>query len=365
MNMARAYLEKLTLTGFRNYETAVFDFVQGINLLWGSNGAGKTNVLDAIHYLCLTKSFLNQSDQQNIRFGDPAFIIRGIFSEKDMPVSVVCSVQRDEKKIFRVQEEIYRKISAHIGRFPLVAILPGDYAIISEGSDRRRKFTDGVIAQYNPEFLDSLLQYQAVLEQRNKYLKQVRENPSLTLSLMDVYNQQLDALGSFIHARRKAFLEMFAGYFSDCYRSISGQDDEVHIKLLAGFEGNSPLEEMERALKKDIANGFTSSGAHRDDLEFTLNTLPLKRYASQGQQKSFLIALRLASHSLLHKSLGTPPALLIDDFSDKLDAGRSQRLTELLTARDFGQVFITDTAEIAGLKGSATGGAQVQSIRIG
>lgn len=364
MNMARAYLEKLSLTGFRNYESAVFDFVPGINLLWGPNGVGKTNVLDAIHYLCLTKSFLNQSDQQNIRFGDPAFILRGIFSEEGMPVSVVCSVQRDEKKIFRVQEEIYRKISAHIGRFPLVAILPGDYAIISEGSERRRKFTDGVIAQYNPEFLESLLQYQSILEQRNKYLKQVRENPSLPLSLIDVYNQQLDALGSFIHARRRSFLDMFAAHFSDCYRSISGQDDEVHIKLMAGFEGTSPLEEMERTLKKDIANGFTSTGAHRDDLEFTLNALPLKRFASQGQQKSFLIALRLAAHALLHKSLDTPPALLIDDFSDKLDAGRRQRLTELLMGRDMGQVFITDTAEIAGLSaaGSAT---EVRNIAIG
>jgi len=336
------YLKKLSLINFKNYPEAELEFSGHVNCLTGNNGEGKTNILDAIHYLSFCKSFFNPIDSQNILHDAPFFLIQGVFDNNEED-EVYCGLKRNQRKIFKRNKKEYSRLAEHIGLYPLVMVSPADSELITEGSESRRKFIDSVIAQFDREYLENLIAYNKVLSHRNALLKQIAESGRFDKDALEIWDVQLIDHGKKIYDKRNNFIKSFISIFQKYYELISGGKEKVGIVYTSHFNETNFADVLSNALNRDRAMLYTTVGIHKDDLEFTMDTHSIKKYASQGQQKSFLIALKLAQFDFIKNIKKVTPILLLDDIYDKLDDLRVKQLMELVSSNNFGQLFITDT----------------------
>ncbi|GGD57584.1 DNA replication/repair protein RecF [Muriicola marianensis] len=337
------YLEKISLLNYKNFSDIECEFDSKINCFVGNNGKGKTNMLDAIYHLSFGKSYFNPIATQNIRHGEDFFVIEGTFQLNGREEKIVCSLKRNVKKVIRRNGKAYDKLSEHIGLLPLVIISPADRDLIIEGSETRRKFMDGVISQSDPEYLHALITYQKAVSQRNALLKYFAANHVFDPSTLEIYNQQLQVHGQYIYEKRADFLKNFVPVFREQYGLISGGSEIVNLVYNSGLHEASLSDLLEANLERDRALQYTSVGVHKDDLDFEIESYPIKKFGSQGQQKSYLIALKFAQFHLLKKTVGTTPILLLDDIFDKLDENRVAHIISLVEDENFGQIFISDT----------------------
>lgn len=338
------YLQKLSLVNFKNIESQTFDFQQKINCFVGNNGVGKTNVLDAIYYLSFTKSYFNPIAGQNIRHGQEFFMIEGDYLLNDRQEKILCSLKRGQKKILKRNGKAYDKFSEHIGQLPLVIISPADRDLIVEGSDIRRKFIDGVISQQNKQYLHWLISYNKVISQRNALLKFFAANRTFDALNLKVYDERLIDFGTNIYEKRKEFLREFVPIFNEKYKIISADKEAVNLCYKSQLYEINFKNLLEQSLEKDKIVQYTSAGIHKDDLSFEIGgNYPIKKFGSQGQQKSYLIALKLAQFEFIKQQANVTPILLLDDIFDKLDQSRVSQIINLVNKDEFGQIFITDT----------------------
>jgi DNA replication and repair protein RecF len=337
------YLKKLSILNFKNYPEAGLAFSPRVNCFTGNNGEGKTNILDAIHYLSFCKSFFNPIDSQNIMHEEPFFLIQGQYELNNGEEEIYCGQKRNQKKQFKRNKKEYQRLADHIGLFPLVMISPADSELITEGSESRRKFMDSVIAQFDREYLEHLISYNKILSHRNAVLKQFGDSGKFDRDSLEIWDDQLIAYGEKVFQKRREFINSFIPIFQRYYELISGGKEQVSLLYNSHLNENSFAETLEKALNRDRAMEYTTVGIHKDDLEFTINGYPLKKYASQGQQKSFLIALKLAQFDFIKNIRKITPIILLDDIYDKLDDLRVKQLMELVSSDNFGQLFITDT----------------------
>lgn len=340
------WLQKISLLNFKNYEEAELNFSASVNAFAGNNGAGKTNLLDAIHYLSLCKSYFNPIDSQQIFQGSDFFMVQGTFEKNNSDEVIACSLKRNQKKQFKKNKKEYQRLADHIGLFPLVMISPYDISIITDGSEERRRFIDNVISQTDTHYLDELIIYNKSLANRNALLRNISQTGRYDPQLLEIYDEQLVASGSIIYAKRKAFMESFLPVFASHYKYLTEEAESVDLVYDSqlGKESFSGL--LKKSLERDRALERTTTGIHKDDLLFTVHGMPLKKFGSQGQQKSFLIALKLAQYSFQHEKKGFKPLLLLDDIFDKLDELRITKLMQMVSHQDFGQIFITDTSSL-------------------
>lgn len=337
------HLQQLHLVNFKNYEDSELQLSEGINCFVGRNGSGKTNLLDAVHYLSICKSYMNPVDRQNIRFDQAFFVIQGEWIKDDQNIHIHCAVKQGAKKVFRRNKKEYEKLADHVGQFPAVMISPYDRDLISEGSEFRRKWMDGIISQFDRSYLELIQRYAKILAQRNALLKNMAEHRLFDRESIEVWDHQMVEIGERIHERRKEFVEEFIPVFQKHYKSIGGGAEEVGLTYRSQLNDTSFKALLEQNEMKDAHTRYTNAGIHRDDLIFEINGHPIRKFGSQGQQKSFLIALRLAQYEWLKNHLNTRPVLLLDDIFDKLDHERVERLIRLVADQFFGQVLITDT----------------------
>ncbi len=336
------HIENITLFNFKNYDDFNIDFSSHINCIAGNNGAGKTNLLDAIYYLCLTKSSLLSTDSLLIRYEQPFFMVKGDFLKKDKKHTIHASLKIRQKKVIKCDDLPYEKISEHIGKFPVVLISPNDTDLIRDGSETRRKFLDSIISQFDLQYLETLIRYNRLLKERNSLLKQFAETRRRDTDLLDTFDDQIIPLAKAIFTKRKAFLTDFLVHFESAFNAISHGNEKVSFVYNSQlFEDNFDFR-FRNAVEKDILRQRTSCGIHKDDLVFEIEGHALKKFGSQGQQKSFVIALQLAKFRSIENHCGFKPILLLDDIFDKLDDTRIHSLIKMLENKDFGQVFITD-----------------------
>lgn len=336
-------LAHLSLVNFKNYAEASFDFDPNVNIFTGLNGQGKTNVLDAIHYLAFCKSYFNPIDSQNIRHGEDFFVLEGMFENEQGFDKIYCGVKKGHKKVFKKNKTEYERLAEHIGKYPAVVISPYDKDLISEGSEVRRKFIDSIISQYNREYLDDLISYNKLLRQRNSLLKYFWENRTFEPDNLDVWTTQLVDVAQRIHSERVKFLAEFEPVFLSHYAAISGKAENVRLEYSSHLTEGNFSDTMAASLEKDRRSSYTNVGTHKDDLKFIINGHPLKKFGSQGQQKTYLISLKLAQFDLIKAATKRVPLLLLDDIFDKIDDVRVQHLMKLVSDHNFGQIFITDT----------------------
>lgn len=340
------HLHSIQLNHFKNHSTAGHVFSEHLNLITGPNGTGKTNLLDAIHYLCNTKSAFVASDPLAITHEQEFFRVEGHFLENEADVKVECICQRESGKTFLVEGKAPDKLSSYIGRFPVVLVSPYDTDLVREGSEVRRKFFDLVLSQSDVDYLDKLMMYNRLLKQRNAALKQMAESGKSNLSLLSVYDQQLLPLNQFISSTRNTFVAQYLPLFEKSYQDLAYLAEKPSI-LYKSVAFDSDFEQ--RFLKNhrnDIAAQRTTLGIHTDDYEFIFNQNYLKRFGSQGQQKTFVLALKLAHFDFISKTKNKKPILLLDDIFDRLDTERVQNLAEMIERRVFGQVFVTDASPV-------------------
>jgi DNA replication and repair protein RecF len=340
------HLEKLSLTNFKNYEDGRYTFGRQINVIVGPNGSGKTNLLDAIYFLALSKSAFQSQDALSILHDADYFIIDGIFEEHDdRLVQITISLQRGQRKVLMADKKPYERISEHIGRFPVVLIAPNDTDLVREHSEDRRHFFDGVLSQLNPNYLRDYLMYQQVLKQRNSLLKLFAERNQVDNDLLDTYDEPLLDLGQKIHDRRRQFVDEFLPGFRAHYAYLSDEREEVSIVYESEVSNPNFADEFRHFRRRDTVLQRTTMGVHKDDYAFLIGNdqpVPLKKFGSQGQQKTFVIALKLAQFDQLQAEKGIKPILLLDDIFDKLDDRRIGKLIQQMDEGAFGQLFITD-----------------------
>ncbi len=336
-------LKNLSLINYKNFESQDFEFDSKINCFVGPNGIGKTNVLDAIYHLTLGKSYFNPVATQNIRHEQDFFVIDGTFEKAAREEKIVCSYKKGAKKIIKRNGKAYERLSDHIGLLPLVIISPADRDLIIEGSETRRKFMDGVISQSDKNYLQGLIKYNKILSQRNSLLKYFAANQTFDATSLSVYNEQLTEFGTPIFEKRAQFMEAFIPIFKSQYAAISGDNEEVALTYESKLLNSGLLELLEKNIDRDRALQYSSVGIHKDDLHFTISGHPIKKFGSQGQQKSFLIALKFAQFHFIKEQAGTTPVLLLDDIFDKLDEERVAHIVDLVDNEEFGQIFISDT----------------------
>lgn len=337
------FLKQLNILNFKNYESADVALDQKLNCLVGMNGSGKTNLLDAIYYLAFSKSFFNPNDSQNILGEEAFFSIQGQFENEERIDKINCSLKKGHKKVIGRNGKNYERFADHIGLIPLVMISPIDILILIEGSDGRRKWLDGLISQFDKSYLDHLIAYNKALIQRNTLLKSMKHGRQ-DISLLDLWNDHLIEHGRYIFRQRCDIMEELIKYFDEYYKYISDSKENVSINYVSHLHNEESFEkQLEASVEKDLRLQYTSVGIHKDDIDFLLENKVVKKFASQGQQKSVLLALRLAQARLIHEKKKQQPLMLLDDIYDKLDSKRMSRLLELLNTDDFGQLFITDT----------------------
>ncbi len=333
-------LNKLHLLQFRNIEELSFNFSKSVIIIVGENGIGKTNLLDAIYHLAFTKSYFSHTENTNINHQHDFFFIEGVFENNDFLYDISCSVRRKGGKIFKCNGKEYLKISEHIGKIPIVFITPQDLNLITEYADTRRKFLDVIISKYDKQYLEALIQYNKVLQNRNSLVK---NNALYTQKeLVSIYNQQLNGYGSIILEKRNQFFTDTESLIQDIYAQLQGNKETLLLKYQSTIKG-SFIEQLENSIEKDMRVGYTSVGTHRDDFDILLNNYSVKQYASQGQQKSVIFALKWLELIFLKNKTNISPILLIDDMCDKLDDTRLKKIKEMLSTQDIGQVFITDS----------------------
>ena len=335
-------LQELSILNYKNIEQANLSFASKINCFIGNNGEGKTNLLDAIYYLSFCKSASNPIDSQIVRHDSEFFMIQGQYINEEGDCSeAYCGMKRGVKKRFKYNKKEYKKLADHIGIIPLVIISPSDASLISGGSEERRKFMDIVISQYNKQYLDSLIRYNKALSQRNAMLKQ-EEEPDL--SVISVIEEMMAIEGEYVYECRKSFVEKFSPNFQNIYSQLSGDKETVYLEYVSHCQRGALLDVIQRDRAKDRIMGYSLHGVHKDELNMRLGEYPIKREGSQGQNKTYLVALKLAQENFLKNSGNkTKPILLLDDIFDKLDADRVGQIVKLVSGDDFGQIFITDT----------------------
>ena len=336
-------LKSLSLLNYKNFDSKSFVFNDKINCIVGNNGIGKTNVLDAIYHLSFGKSYFNPVATQNIKHDEDFFVINGDYHKDDNTEKIVVSLKRGQKKVIKRNDKIYDKFSDHIGLLPLVIISPADRDLIIEGSDTRRKFIDSVISQSDKNYLSDLIKYTKVLAQRNALLKYFALNHTFNADTIAVYNSQLTDYGTRIFEKRTAFLKAFIPVFKSRYKVISNDKEDVELVYESDLFDNNLNTLLQQNINKDKALQYTNVGIHKDDLSFNIKEHPIKKFGSQGQQKSFLIALKLAQFDFIKVQSGVNPILLLDDIFDKLDENRVAQIIKLVNDEHFGQLFISDT----------------------
>lgn len=336
-------LKSISLLNYKNFDSINFEFDDRINCLVGHNGVGKTNILDAIYHLSFGKSYFNPITIQNIKHDTDFFVIEGLYDKLNRDEKVIISAKRGHKKVIKKNGKAYNTFSEHIGFLPLVIISPADRDLIINGSDTRRKFIDGVISQSDQSYLSTLLKYTKIVSQRNSLLKYFAANNTFDSSTLEIYNQQLGEFGSLIYKKRTQFLETFTPIFIDRYEAISSGKEAVSVNYQSKLSETDLVTLLEQNLAKDRMLQYTSVGIHKDDLSFEIDGYPIKKFGSQGQQKSFLIALKLAQFDFIKKQSQVHPLLLLDDIFDKLDEQRVEHIIKLVDDKNFGQLFITDT----------------------
>ena len=336
-------LKTLSLLNYKNFDSKTFQFDSNINCFVGPNGVGKTNVLDAIYHLSFGKSYFNPVSSQNIKHNADFFVIDGLYNKDERDEKIIVALKKGQKKTLKRNGKLYNRFSDHIGFLPLVIISPADRDLITEGSDTRRKFIDGVISQGDKVYLNDLIKYNKVISQRNALLKYFALNATFNADTLEIYNHQLTELGSKIFEKRDAFLKEFIPIFKERYKVISNNNEEVNLIYKSDLFKDSLNNLLVKTLKKDRALQFTSVGVHKDDLSFEIEQYSIKKFGSQGQQKSFLIALKLAQFDFIKSHSGVNPILLLDDIFDKLDEQRVVQIITLVENENFGQLFITDT----------------------
>ncbi len=337
------YLNKLSLLNFKNYSDLEIDLSPKINCFVGNNGVGKTNLLDAIYYLAFCKSYFNSIDSQNIRHEQPFLVIDGKFSVDDTDESIYCGIKRGVKKVFKRNKKQYTKLSDHIGFLPLVMVSPSDIKLILDGSEERRKLINNIISQYDKQYLENTIKYNRILQHRNALLKQFAKDGSFNQESLEVWDFQLEDLGSKIHTSRRVFIEGFQEVFQKYYTFISEDREVVTLTYKSDLNDNDFGDLLKKNLLKDRTIQYTTSGIHKDDLIFSLEEYPIKKIASQGQQKTYLLALKLAQFDYIKNELKRTPILLLDDVFDKLDKNRVKQIIKLVAENNFQQIFFTDT----------------------
>lgn len=332
------WLKRLSLINFKNIRQADIDLSERFNCFVGDNGAGKTNVLDAVYYLSMSKSAFTMTDGQSVSHGEDFFVAEGTYvAESERQESVNCTFSRKGGKILKRNGKEYDRLADHVGSFPLVIVSPRDTELIMDAADERRRYLNGFISQLDRSYLASMMRYNAVLAERNRFLKGSSDEQMLL-----IYDMQLAEHGTKVYERRGAVVEQMRCLVEEYYRYLSEDKETVEIVYRSELEQMPLSELLLRSRERDIINQFTCSGVHRDDLIFKIGGYPLRKYGSQGQQKSFLMALKLAQFRMLAEHTQERPILLLDDLFDKLDIGRVQRLLSLVSAEEFGQIFITD-----------------------
>lgn len=337
------FLREISILNYKNIREATLRFSDKLNCFVGLNGQGKTNILDAIYYLSFTKSAYNTIDSQNITHNADMALIQGRYdfdnATEDTSEVISCGIKRGVKKQFRRGKKDYQRLIDHIGLIPLVMVSPQDSELISEGSDERRRFIDGVISQYDKQYLEHLTQYNALLKQRNALLKQYEDYPqNAPAELFEVIEMQMVVHATYIFEQRTDFIQRFVPAFQEVYSAISGNSEQVSLHYTSQLQDRDLAEAFTRTRQRDLIVGWTTQGIHKDELDMRLGEYPLKRVGSQGQQKSYLLAMKLGQAIFLGK-----PILLLDDIFDKLDSERVERIIRLVSSERFGQIFITDT----------------------
>lgn len=343
------YLKKISIINYKNFASETFEFDPKINCFVGNNGVGKSNVLDAIYHLSNSKGYFNSVASQNIRHGEDFFVIEGIFDKEEREESINCSLKKGLKKIMKRNGKVYEKLSEHIGLIPLVIISPADTNLIVEGSDLRRKFMDSIISMSDNAYLQSLLKYNKVLSQRNSLLKYFAANHTFDAVNIDIYDEQLVKYGSELFEKRKLFIDQFVKIFQFQYEHLINNSVHDNFKEKVTLSYKTHLDKadfkslLKASLDRDRLLQYSSVGLHKDDLVFKINGHAIKKVGSQGQQKSFLIALKLAQFDFIKKQTKLIPILLLDDIFDKLDENRVGQLIGIVNDENFGQLFISDT----------------------
>lgn len=334
-------IDHISILHFKNIEETELSFSPKMNCLFGNNGMGKTNLLDALFYLSFTKNHTNLLDSQIIKHEREFCVLQGYYKDGDTIEEIYCGIKRKYRKIFKRNKKEYERMSEHIGLIPMVMVSPADTNLIQGGSDERRKFVDMVISQYDKEYLRSLIRYNKVLQQRNSLL---RENAAeFDESLFDILDQQLAADGTEIHQKRYEFIEGFLPVFRKYYQQICNEGEPVDLQYESQFYNADPEQLFASKRQKDRLLGYTSIGIHKDDFLFLLDKYLIRKIGSQGQNKTYLIALKLAQFNFLAQKGHSVPILLLDDIFDKLDAKRVEQIIALVSSPEFGQIFITDT----------------------
>ncbi len=337
------HLKTLNLINYKNFKNQTFEFNSKVNCFVGSNGVGKTNVLDAIYHLSFGKSYFNPIASQNIKHGEDFFVVDGRYSKDLKEEKIIVSLKKGGKKVIKRNSKSYNRFSDHIGLLPLVIISPVDRDLITEGSDLRRKFIDGVISQNDKIYLDQIIRYNKILFQRNSLLKQFYLSRTFDHDTIEIYDEQLSKIGNLIFNKRKEFLELFTPIFFEKYSIISNNKEKVNLNYKSQLKNHRLQDLLISNIEKDKVLQYTSAGIHKDDIEFLIGNYPIKKFGSQGQQKSFLIALKLAQYEVLKAKSGNSPILLLDDIFDKLDSKRVKQIIKMVNDSNFGQLFISDT----------------------
>jgi len=335
-------LEKLIALNYKNLEEIQIDLSPGLNCFIGQNGMGKTNVLDAIYFLSMCKSSNCSQDQMVVRHDADFMMLQGLYLKEDgSQEEIACGMKRGQKKTFRRSKKAYKRLAEHIGFIPIVHVSPSDHMLVAGGSEERRRFMDMMISQCDLPYLDSLVRYNKALQQRNALLK-MEEEPDP--ELLSMWEEMMAKEGEFIYEKRRQYVEAFTPCFQQFHNQISMGREKVELRYVSHCQRGPLLEVIQRDRHKDRAVGYSLHGVHKDDLEMTLGGFPLKREGSQGQNKTYLISLKLAQFDFLHRTGSqTAPILLLDDIFDKLDASRVEQIVKLVSSGNFGQTFITDT----------------------
>lgn len=336
-------LNSISLVQFKNYDQRSFNFQSRIVGISGPNGIGKTNLLDAIYYLCFTKGYFTRSDTMNVKDGSQGFRIEGRLADGRNDYKVTCVLRETGKKEFSVNDQPYDKFAQHVGRFPCVFIAPDDIRMITEGSEERRRYIDAILSQLDPQYLQQLINYNKLLQQRNSYLKSLAENRMRDSGLLDVLDAQMVADGNYIFTKRASFLKDGVEKIKAFYQQISGTDEPVQLIYDSQLHATPFHQLLHAARPKDLQLQRTTTGPHKDDLQMLLNDSPFRNIGSQGQRKSLLFAMKLAEFSMLKENKGFAPLLLLDDVFEKLDENRMHNLLNWVCVQNEGQIFITDT----------------------
>lgn len=337
------HIEEISILNYKNINEALVSFSPKLNCFIGNNGAGKTNLLDAIYYLSFCKSFFNSVDQLNINHEENFFMLNGNYKRLDSDEAISVGLKTGHKKQFKRNLKVYKKLVEHIGLLPLVMITPSDVNLILGGSDERRKFMDGVISQYNQNYLDDLLKYNRALLQRNNLLKQFASQRYFDAELLSVWDMQLVEYGNRIHAQRAEFVEKLIPVFQHYYSFISQGNEKVSLVHQSSLYDMSFEVSLNNSIQKDRAVQYTTQGIHKDDLVYYIGDYPIKKMGSQGQKKTYLVALKLAQFDFVKEISGIKPILLLDDIFDKLDQHRVEQIVKVVSGEQFGQIFLSDT----------------------